>query len=181
MKDSKIVLNKSKLQINFKVTNSTNNKLENFKDNFDPEIFELVVILNNLGFRTFASCQGHVKEIGAPDFCPYIVFCHEDCDNIYAEGNSDKITKEFVYNQYSMIINEEKRLLEYLNEFYNNRNTIMRNRLVIHTHNFLRFSLTTSFRDFIKNITDIKEQEKLNKIYLNEVHDFTKFLESKYP
>lgn len=171
--------NKNKQSTNFEITNSTDQKFEKFKDYFDPEIFDFVVVLNNLNFRTFSSCQGHVEKTGSPDFCPYVLFCEEGVDNIYQEGNSDKITKEYIYNKYSHVIEEEARLLNYLNEFYKNRNTLMRNRLVVNTTNFLRFHISPLFSDFTTTITNTKEQAKLNKIYLKEIYDFTKFLESK--
>jgi hypothetical protein len=171
-------MKKHKNSINFEITKSTDQNFENFVDYFDPEIFKFIVVLNNLGFRTFSSCQGHIKETGSPTFYPYVVFCEKELDNIYQEGNSDKITEEYIYQKYSFIMQEEERLLEYLNKFYLNRDTIMRNRLVIKTNNFLRFSIQPLFADFADTITDIKEQERLNKIYLKEVHDFTEFLES---
>lgn len=145
--------------------------------NFDPKILDFVVILNHLGLPTFSSCQGH-PEHSSHGFSPYFVLCNEytkavDYYSIY-EDDISKLLEEYDNN-----LDIQKKLLEYLNEFYKDRKTPLRYRLTVFHATFLRTILEPYFRILSEAITDQKEMEEYNSLFLKEVNDFTEFLKTK--
>lgn len=163
---------------NLKVKKSTHIVLDNLLDNFDPEILEFIVVLNHLGFNTFSSCQGHIEEGEAKNFCPFIMCCSINAEEIPHLEQNPKV-KEIFLTEYPEMLKIQAKLIDYLDEFYLNSNTPMRNRLIMETAYYCRTVITPYFSVFEKTIESKEERGKLNKIFLKEMRDFTSFLKSK--
>jgi hypothetical protein len=151
---------------------------QNVLNNFDPKILDFVVILNHLGLTTFSSCQGHPKEGNMADFSPYFTFCNEYAEtlnsNYIFNDSTNKLLEEYDNN-----LHMQQKLLNYLNEFYIDRKTPLRYRLNVSHAILLRTVLEPYFRILSEAITDQKEMEEYNSLFLKEVDDFTEFLKTK--
>lgn len=174
-------MNQEKLNLarkNLTVTNSTMYKKEKLEDNFDPEIFDFVITLNALDFYTTSSCQGHIDEI---DFLPYIIINDKDDHDFVPDDINilKNTTDKEIVDEYKRTLKRKKRLLDYLDEFYQKRNTPMRYRLIIVNVSFCTTAIYSNLSWMFHIIKDEKEREKLNKIALKEVHDFSDFLKTK--
>tara|TARA_Y100001960_G_C14557197_1_gene768857 strand:- start:389 stop:910 length:522 start_codon:yes stop_codon:yes gene_type:complete len=159
-----------------KVKTSTANPAKDILDNFDPEILDFVVVLNHLGFNTYSSCQGHVTE-NLDGYIPYVLICSKEAEEIH-QLNPKNAESIFITEYYKMLETQSK-LIEYLDEFYLNRITPIRNRLVLNTSFFCRISITPYFSTFANTIDSKEERIKLNTKFLEEINAFTKFLETK--
>jgi hypothetical protein len=144
-------------------------------DEIDPEILDFVIVLNKAGFSTYSSCQGHTDDKHSTNFSPFVMFCNEYAANLKVRSlfndSKEKLLKEYDYN-----LNNQKRLLEYLNQFYKNRSTKLRYRLTIYHCTYLRHSFETYFAEFTGCIDDPIEKAQYHKSFLKEVNDFTSFL-----
>ena len=144
----------------------------------------LKVVLNSLGFSTFSSCQGHPERNG---YLPFVLCC-----NNYAEdlplmskicGSIKKTSKNIIdslEDELTDTLQEQNRMSKYLSEFYIDRETPMKYRLILSTNIFCRFSIEPYMSSII-NGSDIPESHKkeFNSICLKEIHDFTDFLKTK--
>lgn len=161
---------------NLEIKSSIANPLENVVDNFDPEILDFVMVLNQLGFNTYSSCQGHVTEKSS-GYTPYVLSCSQESEEIY-KVQPERAEEVFI-TEYNKMLEMQSKLIAYLDDFYANRVTAMRNRLIVETSFFCRMSIVPYFAIFEKTIDSKENREKLNKIFLKEVHSFTAFLETK--
>lgn len=153
---------------------------KNVLNNFDPKILDFIVILNHLGLPTYSSCQGHPKKDGVADFSPYFVFCNEYAENLNSNYNhtfNDSANK--LLEEYDNNLHIQQKLLNYLNEFYTDRSTPLRYRLTVSHNTLLRTALVPYFWIFSEVITDLKEMEEYNSLFLKEIDDFTEFLKTK--
>jgi hypothetical protein len=147
-------------------------------NNFDPKILDLLVVLNHLGFQTFSSCEGHPEQDKNYGYSPFIVFCNEysENSNFLTDFNGD--TVELIEESKNNLRKQEE-LLNYLNDFYKNRNTPLRYRLKIKNTLWLRASLDVYFRPFEKAIDDKEQHKVMHSKFIKEIDDFTEFLKTK--
>lgn len=147
-------------------------------NNFDPKILDFIVVLNHLGFNTFSSCQGHVDGKKIPRYFPFVLMC-----NNYSE-NADYLTeftgdKDELFKQYQKTLKSQAKLIEYLDQFYENSTTELRYRLSVKLASRLRFSIEPYSRTFGSLTDDINDHTQLNNRFLEEINSFTEFLKTK--
>lgn len=172
-------MNQKKLDLarkNLEVTASLADvhKKEKLEDNFDPEIFDIVITLNALGFKTYSSCQGHVEKI---DLTAHVVV--SDLKKLGDEEYYKTLSKQEILNLYYTNSKTQKRLKDLLDEFYINRITPMRYRISINNNGLSGAILEANIRWMQVVIEDENERIKFNKEVLKEVHAFNDFLITK--
>lgn len=133
----------------------------------DKDIFEAVVALRLHGFNTVSSCAGHVKQ-KTLCFTPHI--------------DITDTTKESHIDQYKANVEKLSKLINLLDEFYQNRKTDYKNMLVcscswgnaafieLRPHS----GLTSAYE-----VINLQARQELHKQYLKEFKDFAKFLIEK--
>lgn len=165
---------------NLEINDNGDGIKENIKDNFDPKIFELIIVLNALGLNTSGSYQGHPEQ-DCFDFLPKIVFVEKSFYNLYDKYGIIKAntSKKTLILEHLKCQKNSKKLQIFLNEFYEDRSTPMRHRLIVIEDSFYGTLLESNLEWMHHIIKDKKERIRLNKIALDEVKAFTEFLSTK--
>jgi len=149
----------------------------------DPEMEETIALLWCLGFQTTSSCAGHIEH-GLP--YPWIEFCTPEPTGLKkAKGK----TKEELIKQWEEEnFKQRKKLIELLQEFYNNRLEEFYQRKEIPYDTILilepigaygAFRLQSAGAHGTENLPP-EEKECILKLYQEEMKKFIEFLKIKY-
>lgn len=156
-------------------------KVDKFVDGLDypvdAGIKETVIVFNLLGLDTDASCEGHIEpnRIQGPYIDIEDISLAKDFDAIYNNEPSTEVFKKARDKVDIQLAKFQKRLLDYLEEFYINRKVSETSRLIIIVFNWVRIQNQGS--DVLKISED---KEKLLKEFQKEMNDFTEFLKAKW-
>lgn len=159
-------------------------KVEQFVDALgmpvDPGIKETVVFLITLGINTVASCEGHIDHgTGGP----YIDITSEKVLELEEKlkGVTQKQEREKIVEEIRKAgLEEAKKVLKLLNEFYQGRKIEDYSQILI-----LRQVIRGEYRlesigiEFQEEIDIETKKERLQK-YQKEIQEFTEFLRRKY-
>lgn len=154
----------------------------------DPGIFDTVVGLNVLGFRTTMSCEGHAERgIAAPwvDIIPDdAVALNQEIQIIRQQAapgepfpDEAKKLVEVVKHKQQLLFHD---LVKLLDQFYGQRHMVYDQQLIPHMSGGGRIRLEplgTELQTIVPE--DIKAQKLLE--YRQEMHDFTAFLKARIP
>ncbi|MCP4354217.1 MAG: hypothetical protein GY793_01045 [Proteobacteria bacterium] len=121
----------------------------------------MVTVLNCLGFETDSSCGGHLKN---SLFFPWVVVMKED---------------EKVKDYHDQNLKMQLRVIEFLEDFYFDRTTPIRHRLIVNTIPGCGTELMPQSGYISKLIQDKLERKHILEIYQQEIKDFTSFLKNK--
>lgn len=183
------------------LTNTYSSVTDKLGTKIDASILELVIALNALGFRTTGSCEGHFEGSASP-YVDIIISSPserkkealntlidaqkqeyrlpiEEAHSLLAKANRHF---EEINQQYHLPV--RKRILEYLNLFYNNRKTssydiglTLHNRVV---HGFVEeIRLENLGADIIILEAAAERTQKLTT-YQREMQAFAQFLKDFY-
>ncbi len=158
----------------------------------DDGIKESIISLHAFGFHTTASCEGH--DAHATD-APYIDIETEEVEAIEirlrelkkkAEGQSEVIVEQLKAESHEIILElerknleERKKIIGYLDEFYKDREVSYETRLVVQGKARGWSRLESQGTD-IQEIRSEEEKKTKLKEYQEEMWAFTEFLKNKY-
>lgn len=180
---------KSRLE---KLTEEFKTKTDSLGQTIDEGILKTVVILNALGFHTTQSCEGH-EDWGS--FAPWVDIKAEENEDLKNEvrllfnkmnqngtkdpGEIEKITKEYhekVSQFYLPTRLLASKLIDLLNQFYENRSSSQSVRLFLSFDGSLRLQ---SQGAVVQEIFDGNKRRLNLSEFQKEMHSFTDFLETK--
>lgn len=138
----------------------------------DPELRDLLATLLAFGLNTDQSCWGHPDDVNT-DPLPYISFSGLFPDN-----------REYTYQETEWAVKDvddfEKKLKNWLNEFYQSRVVDSRTRIIVSREEGMPgLVLETSGRENFSDNSK-KEQREIVEIARREWQDFANFLRKKY-
>ena len=135
----------------------------------DKSIKETVIALLVLDFSTSASCQGHLGKHGLP--YPWIDITVPTPEG-WREDDAKKtqISKE--------LLHQERRIINYLEEFYAGRNTKYE-AILVPVRRGYRLRLC-SIGTAISETLSLNQKRRKYGIYKKEMTDFAEFLKAKF-
>lgn len=131
----------------------------------EPNIIDLVTVLNCLGFETISSCDGHPER--SETFYPEVIIMTK-------KGEND--TVQDCWNR-NLIMHQN--LIKLLQEFYINRCTEYQHMLITSIISNAGTELRPHSGYLTKILTDEKERNNLHSVYIKEIKDFTNFLKKQ--
>jgi len=144
---------------------------DRFGNRVDEGIKKAVITLRANGFPTYSSCEGHLDREAV--LHPYVLVSTEEFEGWEDDENvANQMRSENLENQ--------RRMIRLLNEFYENRKSPYDAHLTLETfgptHGFSLFSIGA---DVMKVLNPTERREKL-RLYRQEIDDFVDFLKSKF-
>lgn len=145
----------------------------------DKNIKETVIVLHVLGINTTSSCEGHLDH---GTYAPYIDI--ETKEILYLseklkEATKKEQVKEIIKEIENKNLEERKRIVAYLDEFYKKRKVPFNEQLMIKGLARGRSRLESQGADLQKiEFEEIKKKQLLQ--YQDEMREFTAFLKRKY-
>lgn len=162
------------------------NRAEKTKDKLDLTIDEGIKVattaLNVLGVNTTASCEGHLDH---GTNAPYVDVEASEARGLAkrlddAEGQKKDAEAENIFSEIERKnLEERKKLIPYLDEFYDGRNVSYDTRLIIRPL-ARHWSRIESQGVDLQEIADEKEKAQKLESYQKEMKDFAEFLKRKY-
>jgi len=150
----------------------------------DAEIIETVAVLQLLGFNTTGSCAGHTDRVTSG---PYVTFESPEAIKLNSKARELGKKPNEVNHEYNRLRNdaailsalELQKLLAYLDDFYRNRQTPYRNRLIVRSFPMTYNCLKCQGAE-LAHVLEDAEREALLQENRAEMHAFTEYLESFY-
>lgn len=175
--NSMIIEKEAKLEEIRKKANECVDKLD---EKIDEGIKESIVMLGAFDINTTASCEGHIDHgIGGP----YIDIEAKDVQELNKRleeiSGNKKEEEKIVSDIEKKNLEERKKLMPFLDEFYKDRNVPYSDRLVVQSKARGWSRIESQGVDLqVIETNDIKK-ENLSR-YQKEMQEFTKFLKDKY-
>ncbi len=145
----------------------------------DQNIKDAVTVFKVLNINTTASCEGH---FGHGTYAPYIDIEAKEVRNLdefLKKTQNEEEAKSIIEEIKRKNLEERKKVMSYLDEFYENRKTPFHKRLVIQGMARGWSRLESQGVDLQKIEPKEVRQERLLE-YQEEMTDFTSFLKQKY-
>ncbi len=154
-------------------------EVENIRDRLgkeiDPGIKQAVVALRTLGFKTDASCEGHLNRgHKAPwvDVGMKLKEAHEKGER------ADPETEQRMLEAQKEVLAEQAKLLDFLSEFYENRQVPIRSRLILNF--FGNSARLINQGEGVQGCLTAEEQLQHLNDFRQEMADFTDFLKDRF-
>ena len=141
----------------------------------DEKIKEAVAAFSAYEFPTSGSCEGHLHEEGQEKHglpYPWVEIYAPEPEGLPDEEMKEKWTIENLKHR--------QKMMEYLSEFYQERETPFDARLVFSAIGRFGGFRVQSFGAEITEIIPLEEQKKKMELYRKEIDDFVSFLKEKY-
>ncbi|MFH0912435.1 MAG: hypothetical protein V1807_02130 [Patescibacteria group bacterium] len=150
----------------------SNNIADKIGTPIDAGIKDIVVALMVYGFPTSQSCEGHANNQQSSLY-PWIEIYSPEPD----AWQNNEAQKEAWRTEN---LKQQKKMIELLSEFYQNRKTSFDAQLCIqYVGAFGGFRIHSTGADILSLLPPIQQQKNLN-LYRQEITDFSKFLKDKF-